>query len=79
MLKNVLVEIDAEIARLQQAKALLATIEAPKAKRGRPAKSAVTKSPAKIVKRRTMSPEARDRIRQAQIKRWAKSKKAAKS
>lgn len=80
MLKNVVVEIDAEVARLQQARALLlAIIEVPKAKRGRPAKSA-TVAPVvktKTTKRRTMNPEARERIRQAQIKRWAKAKKNA--
>ncbi len=79
--KNILVEIDAEIARLQQARALLATIEAPKAKRGRPAKSdSVTPVvKAKVTKRRTLSTEAREKIRQAQVKRWAKAKKAAKA
>jgi hypothetical protein len=81
LLKNIVTEIDSEIARLQQARALLATIEAPKPKRGRPAKSAAVTPvvKAKATKRRTLSTEAREKIRQAQIKRWAKAKKATKS
>lgn len=81
MLKDIVVKIDAEIERLQQVRALLATIEAPKAKRGRPTKSA-TVTPVvktKVTKHRTMSAEAREKIRQAQVKRWAKANKATKA
>lgn len=71
---NVLKEIDAEIARLQQARVLLMDIGAP-AKLGRPARPGAT-IPRKT-KRRTMSAEAREKIRQAQLKRWAADKKSA--
>ena len=46
---------------------------------GRPAGAASAKSPKKPMKRRrTMSPEARERIAAAQRKRWAAARKAAK-
>lgn len=72
MLESIVAEIDAEIARLQAVKALLSPGEVVGA-RGRPGR------PAGPAKRRTLSAEARERIRQAQIKRWAATKKAAKS
>ena len=75
MVKDILAAIDAEIATLEQAKALLSASGATVAKRkpGRPAKVASVVAPKiqKIRKRRKMSAEARERIRQAQIKRWA--------
>ena len=73
--KDILVAIDAEIARLEQAKALLSTSGAFVAKRkpGRPAKVASIEAPKvqKARKRSKMSAEGRERIRHAQIKRWA--------
>jgi hypothetical protein len=61
--------IDAEISRLEQARAILATI----------AKSQYTSNTAlKTRKKRTMSLEGRARVADAQRKRWAKLKKAAK-
>jgi hypothetical protein len=80
MLESILAEIDAEIARLQSVKVLLSSVETAvvKHKRGRPAAKTATPAPAKREKRRTMSAEARERIRQAQIKRWAAVKKSAK-
>jgi len=46
---------------------------------GRPASMASSKSPQKAAKkRRTMSPEARERIAAAQRKRWAAVRKAKK-
>jgi hypothetical protein len=65
--------IDAEIARLEKARALLkGHISAP-TKRGRPLGSTVTtKTTAKP--RRKMSAEGRARIAAAQKARWAKSK-----
>lgn len=63
-------DIDAEIERLQKARALLNGAEA-KRKPGRPANAT---SP----KKRTMSAEGRARIAAAQKARWAKTKKAAK-
>ena len=75
MVKDILAAIDSEIATLEQAKALLSASGAIVAKRkpGRPAKAASVVAPKtqKTRKRRKMSAEARERIRQAQIKRWA--------
>jgi hypothetical protein len=69
---QILAEIDKEIARLSQARALL-TGSTP-AKRGRkPTAAKAAKS------KRTLSPEARKRIAEAQRKRWAAQKKAAKA
>ena len=83
MMKDILAKIDAEIARLEQAKALLSATGAVIAKRkpGRPAKvaTAVTPKVQKTRKRRKMSAEGRERVRQAQIKRWAKLKGASKA
>jgi len=75
MVKDIVSAIDAEIATLKQAKALLSASGTVVAKRkpGSPAKTAfvVTPKVQKTRKRREMSAEARERIRQAQIKRWA--------
>jgi len=75
MVKDILAAIDAEIATLEQAKALLSASGAVVAKRkpGRPTKAASVVVPKvqKARKRRKMSVEARERIRQAQIKRWS--------
>lgn len=64
--------IDAEIQRLQDARALLTGDAGVKRRPGRPKGSAA--GPAK----RRLSPEARARIAAAQKARWAKTKKAAK-
>ena len=83
MVKDILAAIGAEIARLEQAKALLSTSGAFVAKRkpGRPAKVASIEAPKvqKARKRSKMSAEGRERIRQAQIKRWATLKSASKA
>jgi hypothetical protein len=83
MVRDILAAIDAEIATLEQAKALLSASGAVVAKRkpGRPAKvvTVVTPKIQKTRKRRKMSAEARERIRQAQIKRWAAQKSASKT
>ena len=75
MVKDILAAIDAEIALLERAKALLSASGAVVARRkpGRPAKVSTVAAPKvqKTRKRRKMSAEARERIRQAQIKRWA--------
>jgi hypothetical protein len=86
---DIVVQIDAEISRLQQAKALLAGAgNTAKKKPGRPAGVAglprearlePTKPLAKVKAVRTLSPEARAKIAAAQKARWAKSRKAAKS
>jgi len=79
MLESIVAEIDAEIARLQAVKALLSSESDARTSRklGRPAGSAAV-APVRTAKRRTLSAEARERIRQAQIKRWAKAKRAKK-
>jgi hypothetical protein len=64
--------IDAEIRRLQDARALLAGDAAEKRSPGRPKGSAAGP------KKRLLSPEARARIAAAQKARWAKAKKAGK-
>jgi hypothetical protein len=64
-LKALIIEIDGEIARLRQARALLAGEAAPK----------TSAAKGKVVKR-VLSPEARQRIALAQKKRWAKAKRA---
>ena len=61
--RQILAELDKEIANLQSARALLAGSSA---------------SSLKTSKRRTMSAEARERIADAQRKRWAKAKKLTK-
>jgi hypothetical protein len=73
-LVDIISEIDAEIARLEQAKQLLSGTT-PKRGPGRPPlKSGIKAAPKK--KRFRMSPEARARIAAAQRARWAKAKKA---
>jgi hypothetical protein len=83
MTKSILTEIDAQIALLKQAKALLgsAGTTAIKRKPGRPSKTAAIVVPVvqKPKKRKKMSAEGRERVRQAQIKRWAAVKQAAKT
>jgi hypothetical protein len=70
---DIIAELDAEIARLQQVKALL-TGTTTKRSPGRPAVRVAPTAP----KKRILSPEARAKIAAAQTKRWAKFKKAAK-
>ena len=73
-------EIDSEISRLQQARALL-TGEPSKRSAGRPKAVAVThkaapSTKAKSTKRkRRLSPEGRKRIADAMRKRWAERKR----
>jgi hypothetical protein len=69
---EILTQIDAEIASLQQARALLAGAT-PKKKPGRPVGSVVKKK-----KKRNLTPEGRARIAAALKARWARQKKAAK-
>ncbi|MGA9063608.1 MAG: hypothetical protein WB341_18340 [Terracidiphilus sp.] len=68
-IKNILTQIDSEIARLKQARSLLATIGTAATKTGRNAKKASAK--AKPRKKRVLSAEARKKIADAQRKRWA--------
>lgn len=71
---DILAALDAEIARLEQVRSALAGPSAPK-RRGRPP-GAVTKP---TRKRRTLSAAARKKIADAQRKRWAATKVAAKA
>ncbi len=78
MLESILTQIDAEIARLQQARTVLLTLDVPvRRKSGRPAKTVSVAASAPAKPKKTMSAEARERIRQAQVKRWAVAKKSA--
>jgi hypothetical protein len=75
---RILSEIDAEIARLQQARSALTAIAggtvAPK--RGRP-KGSVNKKSAKASRKRNLTPEGRKRIAEAMKRRWAERRAAA--
>jgi hypothetical protein len=83
MTKSILFEIDAQIALLRQAKALLSSAgtAAIKRKPGRPSKTTAIVVPVaqKAKKRKKMSAEGRERVRQAQIKRWAALKGVSKA
>ena len=83
MTKSILFAIDAEIARLMQAKALLSSAgtTAIKRKPGRPSRAEAIVVPVvqKAKKRKKMSADGRERVRQAQIKRWAAVKDASKA
>ena len=70
---EILTALDAEIARLQHARSLMAASGEPK-RRGRLAKSAPSAVPAP--NKRKLSPEARKKIAAAQKKRWAKQRAA---
>ncbi|AFL87912.1 hypothetical protein Terro_1606 [Terriglobus roseus DSM 18391] len=84
---RILAEIDAQIAKLQQARVLLggsSTTAAPAVAKkavGRPRKivaaPTVTKSTGSSQKKRNLSPEARKRIADAQKKRWAERRKSS--
>jgi hypothetical protein len=84
---NILVQIDAEIARLTQARSLLAnigtsTVKVAEAKVKQAPTTATATAKAKTrKKKRVLSAEARKRIADAQRKRWAaqKAKTPAKS
>ena len=74
-IKNILQELDAEIARLRQARAVLSAATATVSPtRGRPKKSVdPNQTPAK--KKRKLTPEGRARIAEAVKRRWAAQKK----
>ena len=76
-IESILAQIDAEIARLTQARSLLSTLAGTVAAKvtRRKTKKTKAKTKAKGKKtRRTLSPEARKRIADAQRKRWAAQK-----
>ena len=71
---RIIAEIDAQILKLQQARALLAGAAAPvRSGPGRP-KGSTNKAGAR---RRNLSPEGRKRIADAMKKRWADRRKQA--
>ena len=71
--KEIITALDAEIARLEHARSLIAGSGEPK-RPGRLAKS--TPSPVPVPQKRKLSPEARKKIAAAQKKRWAKHRTA---
>jgi hypothetical protein len=83
-IKDIIDQIDAEIARLQQAKTLLAAAgissPVPAVRRGRPKKNNEAPTPSKTAKKkRKLSPEGRARIAEAVKRRWALQKAKQKS
>jgi hypothetical protein len=76
---RILSEIDAEIARLQQARTALTAIAASGTvapKRGRP-KGSVNKKTTNGRRKRNLTPEGRKRIAEAMKRRWAERRTAA--
>lgn len=71
-LENILCEIDAEIARLQKMRSLLAPLALTTAVRGRVKTSPTTTTK----KKRKLSKEGRSEIAAGQKKRWAARKKS---
>ncbi len=74
--KDILAELDLEIARLQQARALLAGEVAKKPSAAKKKKSAAVVAPP-VAKKRKLTPEGRKRIAEAMKRRWAERKKQA--
>jgi hypothetical protein len=79
---RIIAEIDAQISKLQQARALLAgttTTSAARTGRGRPkgSKNSVSAASATTPRKRKLSPEGRKRIADAMKKRWAERRKQA--
>lgn len=73
---SILTQIDNEIARLTQVRALLANAAKVSPANGAKAKKLLAK--AKVKKTRVLSPEARKRIADAQRRRWAAQKSKSK-
>lgn len=73
--KQIVAEIDNEIARLKEARALLAGQGSGKRGRGRPPGKATASGPAR---KRRLTPEGRKRISEALKRRWAARRKAQK-
>ena len=86
--RKIVAEIDAKIASLQQARAVLIGLDESavldKPRRGRPkgstnaANTAAVKVAKPMVRRRNLSPEGRKRIADAMKKRWAERRKGVK-
>ena len=86
--RKIVAEIDAKIASLQQARAVLVELDESavmaKPRRGRPkgstnaAKAAIAKIARPAKRKRNLSPEGRKRIADAMKRRWAERRKAVK-
>ncbi len=79
---RIVAEIDAQISKLQQARALLAGTPVARTGPGRPKGSKnsaapVATPPTKTPRKRKLSPEGRKRIADAMKKRWADRRKQA--
>jgi hypothetical protein len=74
-IETILAQIDAEIARLKQARSLLTSLGSASGRIGGGARKATVK----VRKKRVLSAEARKRIADAQRKRWAAQRAKAKS
>ena len=74
---EILLQIDSEIAQLQQARALLAGSPVKATKKAAAAPSAVKPAKKGAKKKRNLTPEGRKRIAEAVKRRWAEQKKAA--
>ena len=75
---RIIAEIDAQISKLQQARALLAGASSPvRTGPGRPkgSRNAATAASATTPRKRKLSPEGRKRIADAMKKRWAERRK----
>ena len=74
---RIIAELDAQILKLQQARALLAGAAAPFARTGpgRPKGSKNSPAAAAAPRKRKLSPEGRKRIADAMKKRWAERRK----
>lgn len=74
-IESILALIDSEIARLSQARTLLAgSGNTSSARVSSPKAAKAVKTPTSAVRARVLSPEARKRIADAQRKRWAAHK-----
>ncbi len=74
---RIIAELDAQISKLQQARALLAGATAPAARTGpgRPKGSKNAPAATAAPRKRKLSPEGRKRIADAMKKRWAERRK----
>lgn len=71
---TILIEIDAQIEKLQQARSLLAGTLANRTGRGRP-KASSSKSAVAGTKKRRLTPKGRKAISEAMKRRWAERRK----
>ena len=75
-LSRIISEIDAEIVRLQQARTLLTAGSVAPVRRGRKPKALATvQASAKPRRKRKLTAEGRQRIREAMKRRWAEHRK----